>query len=205
MQLLESILGKKNNIKVIRTLILRKDWQYNITELSKDININKGVLSRLVEELEKENVIKVNRKGKIKLFSINKENPFIKDLIIPLFEKENNFYQYILNDFINKLRNETESIILYGSFAKGTANLSSDIDLLAIVTKKDINLKKEIEIFKENSLKNDILLRVDVMSILELKNLYKKQEPFIKSVIKNHKILSGKNLMELLNEERRQI
>ena len=80
MQLLESILGKKNNLKIIRTLVLRKDWQYNITELSKDININKGVLSRLVEELEKENVIKVNRKGKIKLFSINKENPFIKIL-----------------------------------------------------------------------------------------------------------------------------
>lgn len=194
MQLLESILGKKNNIKIIRTLVLRKDWQYNITELSRDININKGVLSRLIEELEKENIIKVSRKGKIKLFSINKENLFIKDIIIPLFDKENNFVNYLLKDFINTFK-DTESIILYGSYAKGTAILSSDIDILVISNK---NIEKEVEDFKEDFLKKDILLRVDVMSILELKNLYKKQEPFIKSIVKNHKILSGKNLMELL-------
>ena len=203
MQLLESILGKKNNIKIIRNLIMHKEWQYNITELSRDININKGVLSRLIEELETENIIEVSRKGKIKLFSINKGNPFIKDIIIPLFEKENNFYQYILKDFINKLKDKTESIILYGSFARGTAKLSSDVDVLVIVNKKNDELKKEIEIFKENFLKNNMLLRVDTISILELKNLYKKQEPFIRSVVKNHKVLSGKPLMEVLNEKRR--
>ena len=140
MQLLESILGKKNNIKIIRNLIMHKEWQYNITELSRDININKGVLSRLIEELETENIIEVSRKGKIKLFSINKGNPFIKDIIIPLFEKENNFYQYILKDFINKLKDKTESIILYGSFARGTAKLSSDVDVLVIVNKKNDEL-----------------------------------------------------------------
>jgi len=203
MQLLESILGKKNNIKIIRNLIMHKEWQYNITELSRDININKGVLSRLIEELETENIIEVSRKGKIKLFSINKGNPFIKDIIIPLFEKENNFYQYILKDFINKLKDKTESIILYGSFARGTAKLSSDVDVLVIVNKKNDELKKEIEIFKENFLKNNMLLRVDTISILELKNLYKKQEPFIRSVVKNHKVLSGKPLMEVLNEKRK--
>ena len=194
MQLLESILGIKNNIKIVRTLVLHKDWQYNITELSKDINLNKGVLSRLIEELEKENIIKVNRKGKIKLFSINKENSFIKDIIIPLFEKENTFSNYLLKDFINTLKTKTESIILYGSYAKNTAKLSSDIDILVISNKK----LEEIEAFKKDFLKKDILLRVDVMNILELKNLYKKQEPFIKSVRKNHKILSGKSLMELI-------
>src|SRR3989344_1792836 len=203
MKLLESILGKKNNSKIIRNLIMHKEWQYNITELSRDININKGVLSRLIEELETENIIEVSRKGKIKLFSINKGNPFIKDIIIPLFEKENNFYQYILKDFINKLKDKTESIILYGSFARGTAKLSSDVDVLVIVNKKNDELKKEIEIFKENFLKNNMLLRVDTISILELKNLYKKQEPFIRSVVKNHKVLSGKPLMEVLNEKRK--
>ena len=40
--------------------------------------------------------------------------------------------------------------------------------------------------------------RVLDMILKELKNLYKSQEPFIKSVIKNHKILSGKSVMELI-------
>ena len=198
MKLLETILGKKNNIRVLRHLTIHKDWQFNITELAKDININKGVLSRLIEDLEKENLIKITRKGKIKLFIINKDNIFLDEIIIPLFEKEANFPKMVLESFVNALKNKTESIILYGSFAKGTAKLSSDIDTLVIINEKDNSLEKEIEAFKEDFLRKDLLLRVDVMVISELKNLYKSQEPFIKSMIKNHKVLSGKPIMELI-------
>jgi len=198
MQLLETILGKKNNIKVLRHLAMHRDWQFNITELAKDISVNKGILSRLIEDLEKENLIRIIRKGKIKLFSINKDNLFIKDIIILLFEKEADFIKNISENLVKKLKNKTESIILYGSFAKGTAKLNSDIDILIIVNKNDGDLEKEIGVFKEDFLKNDLLLRVDIISMLELKNLYKSQEPFIKSVIKNHKILSGKPVMELI-------
>lgn len=198
MQLLEIILGKKNNIKVLRHLALHKNWQFNITELARDLSVNKGILSRLIEDLEKENLIKITRKGKIKLFSINKDNLFIKDIIISLFEKEADFPKKILKNLVNKLKNKVESILLYGSFAKGTAKLSSDIDVLIIVDKKENSLEREIEVFKKDFLKDDLLLRVDVIDILELKNLYKTQEPFIKSVIKNHKLLSGKSIKELV-------
>lgn len=195
MQLLEPILGKRNNLKALRYLALHKDWQFNITELAKDVSLNKGILSRLVEELERENIIKVMRKGKIKLFSINKENLFIKEIIIPLFEKEAEFPYKILEGLVEKVKDKTKSIILYGSFAKGNANLKSDVDLLIITDEK---LEKESERFKEEFLKKDLLLRIDLMSEKELKRLYKLKEPFIISVLKNHKRLYGKSLMEMI-------
>ena len=197
MQLLENIFGKKNNIKVLRHLAMHKDWQFNITELARDISVNKGILSKLVESLEKENIIKVSRKGKIKLFSINKDNQFIKDLVINLFEKEKNFQEEILRPLVKKIGNKAISIILYGSFASGKARLSSDIDVLVIASKKDNELEKDIALLKEEFLKKDLLLRIDMISIAELKNIYKMQEPFIKSIIKNNKVLYGKSLSEL--------
>ncbi len=198
MQLLENIFGKKNNIKVLRHLAMHKDWQFNITELARDISVNKGILSKLVESLEKENIIKVSRKGKIKLFSINKDNQFIKDLVINLFEKEKNFQEEILRPLVKKIGNKAISIILYGSFASGKARLSSDIDVLVIASKKDNELEKDIALLKEEFLKKDLLLRIDMISIAELKNIYKMQEPFIKSVIKNNKVLHGKSLSEMI-------
>jgi predicted nucleotidyltransferase len=198
MQLIEQILGKKNNVKVLRHLIKHKDWQFNITEMAKDTGINKGVLSRLISELGKENIIKVNSKGKIKLFSVNKENLFIKEVIVPLFEKEDKFYYETLKRFVQKIKDATISIILYGSVASGKARLTSDIDVLVIVNKKDIILEDRINKIKEEFLKNDLLLRVDVLTLNELKKIYNNEEPFVKSIIKNNKTLHGKNFLDLV-------
>ncbi|MBL7100900.1 MAG: hypothetical protein ISS23_03020, partial [Nanoarchaeota archaeon] len=103
MQLL-NILGTKNNIKVIRFLVRHENWEFNISEFSKDTKINKGVLSRLIKKLEKENVIRVNRKGKISLFKLNKDNLFIKNVLIQLFEKEETFFKEHLKNRLTKLK-----------------------------------------------------------------------------------------------------
>jgi len=198
MQLIENILGKKNNIKVLRHLIKHKNWQFNITELAKDIYINKGVLSRLIDDLEKENVIRVSKKGKIKLFSINKENLFIKKTIIPLFEKEDIFYYEILDKFVKKIKENAISVIAYGSVVSKEIKLTSDIDILVIIDKKNKILEDKINKLKEEFLDNDLLLRVDLINIKELRKLYKIKEPFMVSLIKNHKTLYGKPLMEMV-------
>lgn len=198
MQLIDEIFGKRNNVKVLRCLIKHKDWQFNITELAKDINLNKGVLSRLINDLERENIIKIHRKGKIKLFSINKENLFIKEVIIPIFEKEDKFYYNALDKFVEKIKNGVISIIAYGSVVSGKIKLTSDIDVLVIINKENKVLEEKINKIKEEFLENDLLLRVDLISINELRKLYKRNDPFIKSIIKQHKILYGKSLVEMI-------
>ena len=198
MQLIDEIFGKRNNVKVLRCLIKHKDWQFNITELAKDINLNKGVLSRLINDLERENIIKIHRKGKIKLFSINKENLFIKEAIIPIFEKEDKFYYNALDKFVEKIKNGVISIIAYGSVVSGKIKLTSDIDVLVIINKENKVLEEKINKIKEEFLENDLLLRVDLISINELRKFYKRNDPFIKSIIKQHKILYGKSLVEMI-------
>jgi len=198
MQLL-NILGTKNSIKVIRALVKHKDWEFNISEFSKDTKINKGVLSRIVKKLEKENVIRVNRKGKILLFKINKDNLFIKNIIIPLFEKEQTFFKEHLKNKLIKLKEENVlSVILYGSYASGEANLTSDIDIMVVIKNKTNSLINKSDNLKNELLKEDILLRIDIINLSEFKKLYKLKEPLLKSIEKNHKVLYGKKIEELL-------
>jgi len=173
MQLLESIFGAKNKIKVLRHLAKHKNWEFNISELSKDIGLNKGVLSRLVKKLEAENAISVKRKGKIKLFSINKANLFIQQTIIPLFEKEEDFFDVQLKKIIPKLK---------------------DKHIISIKSRK---LEEKTNKAKEEFLKKDLLLRIDLMSLQEFKKMYKLKEPIIRTIWKNHKILYGKKLNEV--------
>lgn len=196
---LEKILGTKNNVKIIRYLIRHKDWEFNITELAKDTGLNKGVLSRLVKKLEKENVIKIKRKGKILLFTINRDHFIMKNLIMPLFQKEDSLiFDYINKELKKVIDKNIVSLILYGSFASGTAKLTSDIDVMVIVTKENVLLNKKLESIKEQFLNEDLLLRIDIITLTEFKKAYKQKEPLIKSIIENHKIIYGRGIKEIL-------
>ena len=196
---LEKILGAKNNIKIIKHLIKHQDWEFNITELAKDTGMNKGVLSRLIPVLEKENILKVKRKGKILLIAINKSHLLMKKLIIPLFLQNESIVIEDLRSKLPKLGDcGTLSFILYGSYASETATLASDIDLMIVVKKQNILLDKKMSMVKEYFLANDIMLRVDSISIAEFKKVYNQGEPLLKSIMKNHKILFGKSVDELI-------
>jgi len=199
MQLLEGILGKKNNIRILRYLVKHKDWNFNITEFSKDTGINKGVLSRLIQDLGKNNIIEINRKGKISLFKLNKKNIVIKELIAPLFELEDKFFnEHIKNKILKIKSNGLISLILFGSYAREDFKITSDVDLIAVVKKKNSKLSKLFENLKINFLKQDLILNVDIIAIQEFKRLYRIGEPLIKSIETNHKIISGKKFKELI-------
>ncbi|MFH1209190.1 MAG: nucleotidyltransferase domain-containing protein [archaeon] len=198
MQLIECVLGKKNNIKILRYLIKHRDWEFNITELSKDIEVNKGILSRIVKDLEKNNIIRVNRKGRILLFKINKENLIIRKIIIPLFESEEIFFDLNIKNRILKIKDKNIiSIILYGSYAREDFKIVSDMDLMVVVKKRSTIIKK-IEDLKKEFFDDDLILNVDIVRLTELKNLYKRREPLITSIEKNHKTIYGKKFKEMI-------
>ena len=199
MQLLEQLLGSKNNIRILRYLVKYQDWEFNISELSRDINMNKGVLSRLVRKLKENNLIKINQKGKIVLFKLNKDNIIIKNLLIPIFKIENNLFNDFIKPKILGLKSrKVLSIILYGSYSKNEFNLVSDLDILLIVKNKNNKLEDQVSEIKKGFLQEDLLVRIDIMTLKEFKRSYKMKESFIISIEKNHKILYGNNFNGLI-------
>lgn len=199
MQPLEQIFGSRNTVKILRYLVKHQDWEFNTTELSKDTKINKGTISKLIKKLAENNVIKINRKGKIILFKLNKENIIIKNLIIPSFKNEDDVFDKFVKPKILKLKSKNIlSIILYGSYASGNFKLTSDLDLLIIIKNKNEELNDKINKLKKDFLEEDLLIRIDIMTLNEFKRSYKIKEPLIISIQNNHKILYGKNFYELI-------
>ena len=96
--------------------------------------------------------------------------------------KINNIALEIANKF------NPEQIILFGSYAKGTQNLSSDIDLLIIQDTDLPKYKRGIDIRMSligNKLPFDILVYTRIEFELEKNDKYS----FLFSAIKNSKIL----------------
>ena len=87
------------------------------------------------------------------IFPSLKLSPNEKDALLEIKER--------LLDFFNK---RIETIVLFGSKARGTALPYSDIDLLVLLDKEDFKSWEKIQEFSSKlSLKHDVFLSVKVM------------------------------------------
>ncbi len=69
-------------IKILDFLIYSRDYDYPITEIAKNSNVNFQTLKKIWPKLEKEKtVVKTRRIKGMNLYKINTENPVAKKLI----------------------------------------------------------------------------------------------------------------------------
>lgn len=201
MQLIENLFGSKGRIKVLKKLSKHMGWQFNISELSKDMALNKGAVSRIVSELEKEGLIIVNKKGKIKLFQLNEKNIFVKEAILPILKIEEELFKNIKKRILRPFSKDlASSIILYGSYSKGSERLESDIDAMVIIKNKALEEKCRLisDKVSQEFLDNGIMLTIDILNEKEFKRLYLDKEPSIVSVVGTGIVIKGKSLEELI-------
>lgn len=147
----EVILGYKSSWRILSLLLETPRKPVSRKELFEYTKLGNAPLSKGLDRLVKSGLLLKEKKRKKESYYINLANnclPLIKEL----WEKEraalrNLDYdiKLILSEFLRRLLDvcEIKEVILFGSQAKGTASLRSDIDL-AVVFEKD--LKGEVEV-----------------------------------------------------------
>ena len=148
---------QKTLLKIIGLMRSKLDEGLTILDISKKLKIGYRPAYNHITEMEKEEIIKVEKVGNAKKCSLNLENAKTRHLLEEIdLERKEELYQknpklkQIVEGLISKLTemfiSEIQSIILFGSYAKGTATKQSDIDLLFIISDiKDKNLRESIE------------------------------------------------------------
>lgn len=168
----------------------KKDYKFEIIEeligdenharaISRKIIINHMIVVRRLKELLEENVVDYKQEGKNKKYFL-KKNVEARSYV---FKTEHYKLVRLLKKY-SFLRSIVEKIqkderiklaVLFGSYAKGIAGKTSDIDIYVETENK--NIKKELELI--NSKLSVKIGKLDLSSLL------------IKEIIKNHVILKG--------------
>ncbi len=168
----------QNNYKLaIVENLLRKG--NHIRGLAKDLQTNQTTIARKVGELYEENIVDYKREGKNKAFFIKKT---LEAKQYACIVELNRLFALIrkyprLRGVYDKIRKNSKVslAILFGSYAKGTANKDSDVDVYVDTT--DRRLKTELELL-------DTRLSVKI-------GAYDTQNLLIKEIEKNHVIIKG--------------
>lgn len=132
-------------LKIVSLLRKNLGKGFTILEIAKLLKIGYRPAYNHIAELEKIKAITVKKVGSAKQCSLNMGNAQLLNFLqeVDLARKEelykgNQKLRTILEEIMPKITNKITSslhaIILFGSYAKGTATKSSDIDLLFIVS-----------------------------------------------------------------------
>lgn len=187
---MSNMLLNKNKLNVLEEFssdYAKKIYGRNVT---KKLKMNQKTVSNVLNELEKEHILKFAQEGRNKYYSLNEFYPNIRE-IIQLIETQRkiNFLEKYkkIRDLFLKLEERSEGIlVLFGSYANFSANEKSDLDVFIIGKIKDIEDLEEIYNIKINVIKSNV-------------NQFDKNEHIIKEIIKNHITLKGvESFIELI-------
>lgn len=154
-----------------------------LREISNLSKIPLKTTQNILKFLEKNKIIKSMQRGKNKYFSLNRANIQTKFYLLQAEIHKTKIFLEKYPQFKTFLKGITtyNPIIIFGSFAKFTADRRSDVDIL-IVSEKELKLPSHL-------LPNKIqIINLSENNFIES---IKKQEALIKEIEENHIILSN--------------
>lgn len=167
-------------LQILTFLARNPGKQFYIREIAKNMDKSVGGTHKTLKFLKEMNFIKENKSGKNIYYQINQMNPSIKNFKIFMTINE-------LTTLVNKLKEISEKIILYGSCANGEDTIDSDIDLLVLTNEKD-KVNKNILNAKVNR-----RIQAVIVNVGELMKIKEKDKGFYQEINKGITLWDVKN------------
>jgi len=187
---LNKILGKKSHVAILRYLYTSETEGYCLDDITKSIGQSCGTIYPALQELLETRIITQKKIGKSKIYTLNTHHVLyskIKELI--QLEKES--LKKIAQEFVSQIpKKYIDSIVLFGSVARGSFTEKSDIDLLIIYNNKQV--KDDVyPIIDHFITTHDIHVIPIFLTNQEVKEKLKQFDSFIITLMDEGKVLYG--------------
>jgi len=153
-----------------------------VNEMSKMLQLDKRNLVKKINELEKIGLLKSEKRGNLKLYSINKKYP-LYDEYRRITLKTLGFEER-LRKILKEIKGVKE-IYIYGSYARNKMDVHSDLDLLIIGNHDIVSLQRRL-----SKLQKEIDREINAVNIdeSEFKKRIARKDSFITGILKQKNI-----------------
>ncbi|CAM2892368.1 nucleotidyltransferase domain-containing protein [Legionella anisa] len=178
-----SILFSEYRRRVLALLLLHPDERYHVREIARLTNTTAGTLHRELSKLAQSKVLLREQSGNQVYYQANRNFSIYTELASIL--KKTSGLVGVLFDFLAPLAEKIEVAFVFGSVAKGTENLGSDIDVL-IIGEIDFTEVVAALYAAQTSLGREI--NPKIYSREQWKASLQKQDLFIQEILNNPKL-----------------
>ncbi len=171
--------------KILHFFLFNPRKEVHINGLARELKIGAGTVKHYCDAFLKENILFSRNQGNQRIFFLNNNYFLVKELkkTFGLVWLRDKGIEKIVSDRVN-------SFAIYGSFASGGFDEKSDLDLIIIGEKSDVDLNFVTKFGKD--IKREV--QVTIYSWVEWRKMEKLKEPFVDAVQKKHILIKGNNL-----------
>ena len=181
-------------LKVIE-LFLDLNKHY-FAEIAKKTKLTKPRTLRVLRKLTKINILKAKTEANVKYYSLNRDPLVYSILSIVEYNKTSNFLEKNRKlkralDMFKEKYNDYLIMLIFGSYVKGYATKTSDIDLLLIKEEfSRAEIKKIEDLVEFINGRTGLKISPYLIKI----NEFKQKKDFVQEIIENHILIEGGDL-----------
>jgi len=180
--MLSTLLSSKNRAKILAFFLTHPGERFYYSELVKRLKITSSAIQNELARFRKVGLLETKREANIRYYWINKNFPLYPELKNIVLKTSG-----LADELKKELSNigEIKFAFIYGSVAKNTEDIKSDIDLM-IIGNPNLDTLTQIVSKAEENLSREI--NYTIFEVQEWKQRIKKKDSFVTNVVKNPKI-----------------
>jgi predicted nucleotidyltransferase len=137
---LERLFRSRTQILILKLLFVNPTSKFHLNDIARKTGVSPSAVVKECALLLSLALVKRSAQGNLRLYEINRES-VIYDELKRIFLK----YEFLDELFASRLRSErVKYALIYGSFAKGTEEEGSDVDLLVVADIEEDALLKAV-------------------------------------------------------------
>jgi len=196
---LESLLGSRVSIRLVRTLINYAGKIFTVRKLAEAAGVSSSEAALAVQELEKFGIIKIQPVGRSYLISLNNKSYILTRVLKPTIKAE----EGTLNELISMLKRNLDdksiiSAVLFGSVAMKAEREGSDIDLLVI--SNDFEAASGFTSKAREEISSVFNSRLSPLIMSERELIAKKNDRLLRSILSSYIVIAGKDLTKMIEK-----
>ena len=192
-----------------QTRVLRFLWrsraEWSGREVARKVGLSAPACHEALKKLDARGLVRFRRVSNVHLYQLNPESYLVENVFARLFEAEaampKRIAAVVRKVLVDPSRSDIVSIVLFGSMARGAAQLGSDIDLLVVLSAKGGLKALEPRVERLRAMlfaRFSVPLSPYIQTLSELRSKYDRELPLIKEILKDGLTIYGKEIKELL-------
>jgi predicted nucleotidyltransferase len=181
-RILEDLFTSRARVEVLKLFFLRSSARHYLREIATLTQQPVRAIQRELARLERAEILKSQREGNRKYFLANRDSPVFSELRALLVKTAG--FSDVIRDNLQAESGSIQVAFLFGSYARGTESITSDVDLMVIGRITGRELSRLLAPAKE-MLGREI--NPTIMHAEEFQDKIAKQDTFIQSVLQEPK------------------